>query len=88
VAEAQDPQTGQGDPAGYAVLDATIDRYGNQLGVGQAVLLNVGSGLDASEPQPVTVIADELDLSTQGVDWLDAEGASAALKARCSPPEM
>jgi len=88
VVQAQDPQTGQGDPNGYALLDATTDSSGNQLDIGQMVLLNVGSGLDASEARPVTVIADELDLSTQGVGWLDAEAASIALRARCSPPEM
>jgi hypothetical protein len=88
IVQTQDPQTGLGDPDGYAVLDATTDGYGDQLDVGRQVMLDVGSGLDVSEPRPVTVIADELDLSTQGVGWLDAEGASAALKARCSPPEM
>jgi hypothetical protein len=88
IVQAQDPQTGQGDPDGYTVLDATTDSYGDQLDVGRQVMLNVGSGLDASEPRPVTVVADELDLSTQGVGWLDAESASVALKARCSPPEM
>jgi hypothetical protein len=48
----------------------------------------VGNGLDVSEARPVTVISDELNLSTQGVGWLDAEAASTALRARCSPPEM
>jgi hypothetical protein len=83
LVQAQNPQTGQGDLEGYALLLDTSDAYGDSLAVGQHVLLDVGAGLVPDEARPIEVVRDGLGLATTGLGWLDADQASSALGARC-----
>jgi hypothetical protein len=88
LVQAQDPQTGEQAPEGYALVLTTDDGYGDELEPGDQVRISWPQGSDASQMRPVQVVRQMLgqqpeEVHASGLGWLDGATAAGLLSAQC-----